>query len=381
MKNGKKMFGMNFELGMSKDSNIAATLMGVAVKDSASGNWYTFDQATNTRKNIANFKMGNFPIFLLPTKVLSVGDLIKMGGKYFYVKSLNPSGTITLLGAADGIICERLPEDSIIPGMSLYTKVVAFDTKTLTDTSSNQNMSSNVLAAMCLMGWSKEGSEDEFSLDNISDDSFNGLGSLWPVLAMSGGNLGRMFTNSDGGVNLPMLMMIGSDSDDDSSGMKQALALSQLLGGNTAGNNPISNVVSQLSIPGVTTAPVSDEAKVTCQSCNITYPSGTNFCPKCGGKTNPIATSCRKCGSALMAGAAFCHKCGSKVSPDTCPNCGKTVTDEESFCSKCGTRLKGITVQSGPAPAPVFTPVPTAEGPVFKDTPKEPLKSPQGDME
>lgn len=350
MKNGKKknLFGMNFELGMSKDSNIAATLMGIAVKDPTSGNWYTFDQATNTRRNLANLKMGNFPIFLLPTKVLAVGDLIKKSGKYFYVKSLNPSGTITLLGAADGLIKELVPEESLIPGMSLYTKVVAFDTKTLTDPSSNQNMSGNVLAAMCLMGWAKGDSEDEFSLDNISDDSFNGLGSLWPVLAMSGGNLGGMFTNAD----LSTLMMIGSGLDDDSSGMMKALVISQLLGGNATGNNPISNMVSQLSIPGVTTAAASDEAtKVICPSCNITYPSGTNFCPKCGGKTKAIATICRKCGSALMEGAMFCHKCGCKVAQDTCPTCGKTVSEEELFCSKCGTSLKpkNVTIPNSPA--------------------------------
>ncbi len=349
-KNNKNLFGMNFEFGLSKDPNIASTLMGIAVKDPASGNWYTFDQTTNTRKNLANLKkmLGNFPVFLLPTKVLAVGDLIKMGGKYFYVKSLNPSGTITLLGGADGFINEHVPEESIIPGMSLYTKVVAFDTKTLTDTSSNQNMSGNVLAAMCMMGWAKGNAEDEFSLDNISDESFNGLGSLWPVLAMSGGNLGGggMFTNADGGVNLPMLMTIGLGSDNNSSELMQTLVLSQLLGGN---NNPISNVVPQFPIPGVTTAPVSD--KVTCQSCNITYPSGTNFCPKCGGKTKPIANNCRKCGSALMSGAMFCHKCGCKVAQDTCPTCGRTVNEDELFCSKCGTPLKSATF-----PTPVVAP-------------------------
>ena len=356
MKNyGKKknLFGLNFELGMSKDPNIAATLMGVAVKNPESGNWYTFDQATNTRKNIANLKMGNFPIFLLPTKVLAVGDLVKMNGKYFYVKSLSSHNTVTLIGATDGIIQEMLPEESIIPGMTLYTKVVAFDTKSLTDTASNQNMGGNVLAAMLMMQWAKGNGSDEFSLDNISDDSFNGLGSLWPMLAMSGQNIGGMFTSADGSINLPMLMMLGSgsDSDDDASGMMQMLVLSQLLGnGTSTASNALSDVMSQLPIPGAVGSPATNKAKVLCEKCNVTYPAGTNFCPKCGKPTMAAYSNCIKCGAKLMDGASFCHKCGTKVGANTCPNCGKKITGEEKFCSNCGTVLTGIKVSATPYP-------------------------------
>lgn len=333
MKKKNNMFGFNCEMGLSKDSNIAATLMGVAVRNTENGNWYTFDIANNTRKNLANFKMGNFPIFLLPAVKLEIGDLIKKDGKYYYVKSVNPNNTITLIGAADGVITEMLKEESIIPGMTLYIKVVAFDTKSLMDVGSKENMGGNVIAAMCMMNWAN-GNNDEFSLDSISDDSFNGLGSCMPMLmAMSGGNFGNMFANAEGGINFPMLMMLGN-GDSENDGFTKMLVISQLLGGNTA-SNPISEMFS----PVIAEAPVSEE-KVVCEKCNETYPAGTNFCSKCGSATKALATSCKKCGAVLMDGAMFCHKCGAKATADTCPNCGKEIAADENFCSGCGTNLK-----------------------------------------
>lgn len=329
------MFGMNFELGMSKDPNISATLMGVAVRNADTGNWYTFDQSSNTRKNISNFKMGSFPIFLLPAKTLEVGDLIKNNGTYYYVKAVNSaSNTITLLGAKDGIIREMLPEESIIPGMSLYTKVVAFDTKSLMDNSSKENMGSNVLAAICMMQWAKNDDSADFSLDNIDDDSFNGLGSCLPMLmAMNGNDLGGIFGGADGTLNLPMLMALGSSSaDSDSNGMVQTLVLSQLLGGK---NSPISGIATSTSVNKTESG-----ESVICEKCGKTYDAGTNFCPKCGGKTKVVSTTCRKCGAILPKDAAFCPKCGVKVAQDTCPQCGRPVEADENFCPGCGRNLK-----------------------------------------
>lgn len=334
MKKNNNIFGMNFELGLSKDPNITATLMGVAVKNPETGNWYTFDTTKNTRKNIANLKMGSFPIFLLPTKKLEIGDLVKMDKKYYYVKSFNANNTFTLLGASDGIIREMLPEESIIPGMTIYTKVVAFDTQSLMDTSSKENMGSNVLAAMCMMQWAN-GNQDEFSLDNITDDSFNGLGSCLPmIMAMNGGDIGNMFTDAKGGINLPVLMALGTNSGDtDSNSMMQMLVLSQLLGGN---DSHISNIFTG----SVTADSTVTEKKVTCESCRTVYPDGTNFCPKCGGKTKAISTNCKYCGAALMADAMYCQNCGKKVSPDTCPECGRSIQNDENFCPGCGKALK-----------------------------------------
>lgn len=323
MKKNNNFLGMNFELGVSKDSNIASTLMGVAVRNPANGNWYTFDAARNTRKNIANMKMGNFPIFLLPTKKLEVGDLIKLDGKYNYVKAVN-TDTITLLGATDGVISEVLPEETLVGNMKFYTKVVAMDPKSLMDPNSKKGLGSNVLAAICMMQWNNNETA-EFSLDNINNDSFNGLGSCWPMLmAMNGGELSDMFGNAD----LPTLLLLGNGSTD----MMQNLILAQLLNGNN--ESPLKDVLP------IEVLPEKQDHAVICEECNTTYPDDTNFCPKCGKSTKKLAASCPKCGTALMKGAMFCHKCGANVTQQTCPKCGKTVEDGENFCSKCGTNLK-----------------------------------------
>lgn len=340
MKKKNGFLGMNFELGMSKDSNIASTLMGVAVKNSQTGNWYTFDVVTNTRKNIMSMKMGNFPIMLLPTKTLAVGDLIKKDGKYYYVKAVN-TGSITLLNAADGILMEMLPEESLIPGMTLYTKVVAFDMKTLTDPTTKQNMGGNVLAAICMMNWAK-GNEDEFSLDNINDDSFNGLGSCLPMLmAFNGGDIGNIFGGTNGELNLPMLMMCGNTGNDENDSMTQMLLLSQLLGNNSSVGDITKNI-----IPGANE--VAAET-VICKKCGIKYSEDTAFCPKCGEKTESIHTTCYKCGEVLKPDAMFCHKCGAKVEASACVACGEQLEGTETFCPKCGIDLTKIITNEPPA--------------------------------
>lgn len=347
-KNMKKLFGMNFELGMSKDRNIASTFMGVAVRNPENNDWYVFDSIKHTRTNISGMKMGDFPVFLLPTKTLAVGDLTKMDGKYYYVQSID-NNYITMLGAADGVIRQILPSESIIPGMNLFTKVVAFDTKTLIDPNSKENVSGNILAAMCMMQWSK-GNDSEFSLDNIDDNSFNGLGQLLPVLMATGGanGLGNMFGTADGGINLPMLMMMGSGNDsDEANDMVQMLLISQMLGS----NNPMSSMFD--SITGITstaaTKPaVSDE--VYCPNCGDTYSADVSFCPKCGTHTAIKGTVCSGCGATLKDGAAFCHVCGKKVLADTCPKCGVKITPEANFCPGCGTALKEEIKTTVPTP-------------------------------
>lgn len=330
MKN-KNLFGMNIELGMSNDRNITATLMGIAVKNTESGKWYIFDKTRNTLKNIANMKIGNLPIFLLPVKNLALGDLTKIDNKYYYVKAIDSvNNTITLIGAADGVIREMLPEENILlPGMTLYTKVVAFDANSLVDASSKNNMSGNVLAAMCMMQWS--GKQDEFSLDSITDDSFNGLGSLFPILAMNGGSFGEMFQTADGGLNFPVLMALGGSGSSNSDPMTQMLVLNQILSTNNAAS-PFDAIIPGSANPAA-------EAKVICEKCGVTYPEGTNFCSKCGAATKPVADTCSYCNATLNEGAIFCHKCGKKVISDSCPKCGNKVNEGENFCSKCGFAL------------------------------------------
>ncbi len=333
--NMKKLFGMNFEFGMSKDPNIAATFMGVAVRNSVGGNWYVFDQATHTLKNYANMKFGDFKVFLLPTNVLQLGDLTKMDGKYYYVQEVKGS-YVKLLGAADGIVVQKLLTECIIPGMNFYTKVVALDPRTLFDPSSQTNMSNNVIAALCMMNWSQ--GKSDFSLDDINDDSFNGLGML---LLMGGNNgLSNMLGNADGGgMSLPLLMMMGSGNEsDEANDVVQYMLLSQILNGSNGANTPnlFGNALS--TTPAVATA-VSDENTVYCPECGSEYPAGTNFCIKCGTRTELKGKMCTSCGETLPDGALFCPKCGQKVVKDTCPQCGNKLTEGANFCAACGYNL------------------------------------------
>ena len=361
--------GMNFEFGQSKDPNLAATLFGVAVRSSYGAPWRTYDPVNKVHKNLANAKLGDFPIFLLPVTSMQPGDLIKRDGKYYWIKEVTSEGTFKAIDSLTGLIHEILPTESLIPGLNLYTKVVAMDMKSLTDPSGN-NVANNLLSAMLLMQWSKGGdSKTEFSLDDINENSFNGMGAILPlVLAQSGGgNLANIFGGNDGKINLPMLMMLGG-SESDESGFMQMYVLSQLLGG---GNTGLESLVPGLTTPNngavPTMAPATAGNAVRCEKCGQDYPEGTNFCPKCGAKTQPIVTRCKACGVQLMPGALFCHKCGAKVGgPTTCPACHKEIPEGAAFCPYCGKNLNGDVTPSVPAAVaetPAVVAVPAVDQP------------------
>ncbi len=345
MKNTKGFMGMNFEFGMSKDPNIAATLLGVCVKNPKTGSWHCFDPNKNTVKSIT-CKVGDFPIFLLPVRQLEPGCLYKKkDGNYEFVKSIDPvTNTIQWIRPIDGVIREALPEESMIPGFNFYTKVAALDTNSLTDPTSKTNMTNNVIAAICMMQWNNNDGDAEFSIDNIDDSSFNGLGALMPLLLMNGnsglGGLG--LPGGDSNMDLTTLIALGAGMNGgDNNQMIQGLLLSGLLTGSSSAS-PLSGI-----IPGIAPTVAATEGSVICTSCNKTYGSDTAFCPTCGSKTYPVGSYCKSCGAELKPDSLFCHKCGTKVGESTCPSCGTTLTDDANFCPKCGQNVK--------AAAPVAT--------------------------
>ena len=150
----KNLFGINFnKFGVSKDPNIQSTMLGIAIKNPVSGKWYIYDQSTNSLKDIASMKLGNLPIYRLPTQTLQVGDLIDLNndGKYSFVRSVNSADrTITVVEPSTGEIREKMPAQSIIPGMTLYTKLFAISPDSLKNMSGDNPMN-NMLAAMCLL--------------------------------------------------------------------------------------------------------------------------------------------------------------------------------------------------------------------------------------
>ena len=303
----KKMFGMNLELGVSTDTNIAATFMGVAIKNPRTGDYHVYDPATQTLKNYAN---------------------MKLDGKYYYVRAVE-GNTATLIDAVDGTVITKILSECLIPGMNFYTRVVALDPRTMFDPNSKTDMSKNVLAAICMTQWSK--GESDFSLDGIGDDSMNGLGMLL-----------LMGNNKDMSNNLPMLLAMGAlGNESDNGGMMQYWLLNQIMNGGTAGGMDFFSTLTGTApatpaIPAVTTKA---DTSVVCPDCGEEYQEGTNFCSNCGAHTVQKGKHCMNCGTKLNDGAKFCHHCGHKVVTDTCPKCNAKVPEGAKFCSECGTDL------------------------------------------
>ncbi len=335
MKNFKKMLGMNFEFGVSKDTSVAATFMGVAFKDASTGNYYVYDPKTNTRKNYAGMKFGDFRVFLLPDTTLQVDQLYKLEGKYYFVKEV-ANNTVTAVDPISGNVIQKILGECVIPGMNFYTRVVALDPRTMFDNTSGTDMSKNIITALLMTQWSK--GESDFSLDNIDDDSFNGLGML---LLMGGNNGLSTMLNGEGGMNLPMILAMGNAFDsEESGGFMQYMLLNSILNGGN--NNGMNNLFG--NIPGITPAPaveaVVSEDTVFCPNCSKEFPEGAKFCSECGAHTVPKGKHCTKCGAKLINGAAFCHICGKKAVADECPNCHTKIAQDAKFCSACGFNLK-----------------------------------------
>ena len=403
------IFGINFnDFGLCTDPNISATLMGVAVRNPADNDWYIFNPTTQTLTSTGGMNLGCFDVYILPTTDIKVGDLLKLDGKYSHVQSFD-NKYVELLGVADGIVQKKLISESFIPGMKLYPKVVAFDPTTLSNLSSKENMGSSIMAAMLLMEWTKKDKTTSFSLDEVNNNSYNGLGKFLPILlATKGANgFGNILTGPDGKPDIATLMMLGSVGNDSNDTMK-ALVLSSLFSGgnNSMFGGAIPGITTTAVASGVTNASevycpecketypagtnfcshcgtqtvsvVSNAGEVFCPVCNVSYSAGTNFCPKCGTATQVKGKVCAKCGATLNDGAAFCHNCGQKVVNDSCPKCGEKVTEGAKFCSSCGTSLTPVTPKKTntlkPAPKKNTTPRKKAA-----PKPKETAK-PESDM-
>ncbi len=365
---GKLFSGM--EMGINKDPRIKSTLTGIVVQNPENGKWYAFDPATRTRKDMLNLKLGNFPIIVVPVKNLTVGKLTKRDGKYYWVQSINNDNTFTGVNAQTGAIETFVNNDSLIPGFNFYTEVIAFDGKTLLDPNSKQNMGGNVLGAMLMMKM-MDNDKAEFSLDDINDDSFNGLGMFLPMLmASKDGSLG--ITNPDGSPNIMMMMMMMGDGGEGGMNdfMKITLLSNLLGGGNNA--NPLGDMMNGITsvIPGIG-APAAAAAAVpgqyVCTACGKKFDDPeVKFCTECGGVVKAAGNVCPKCGEPLKDGAKFCHKCGAKIGANVCEACGKEVPEEAKFCPYCGNGLVNKAAAPAAEPAPAAPAAPAKKAPAKK---------------
>ena len=368
-----KLFS-GFEMGVSKDPRIKSTLTGIVVQNPKDGKWYAFDPATRTRKDMMGLKLGNFPIIVIPVKNLTVGKLTKRDGEYYWVMSVNNDNTFTGVNAMTGKVETLVNNDSLIPGFNFYTEVIAFDGKTLLDPASKQNMGGNVLSAMLMMQM-MSGDKAEFSLDDINDDSFNGLGMFLPmILASKNGNMG--FTNPDGTPNVMLMMAMMSDGGEGGfNDMLKFSLLSNLMGGGNNANplgdmmNGITSAIPGISVPTAAAAPAAGQ--YACTVCGKKFDDpAIHFCPECGGKVEAVGNVCPNCGEVLMEGAQFCHKCGAKIGGHTCDSCGKEVPEDSKFCPFCGNDL--TKKAAAPADAPAAAPAaPAKKAPAKKPAAKK----------
>lgn len=94
---------MKVEFGQNKDLNLRSTTEGIAVK--SNDGWNVFAPNGNTIINVKEIPDKDiFPIFIMPTSKLEVGDLIKDTwdtGEYYYVIEVYESNLMTV-AAKDG---------------------------------------------------------------------------------------------------------------------------------------------------------------------------------------------------------------------------------------------------------------------------------------
>ena len=125
------ILGINMEYGPNTDPNIASTFLGTAVK--VSDTWRIYDKKEQKLVDVGSTELGSLPIFLIPSRKVSAGDMIKRDGKYYYVVE-SKDGKTEMISAETGKVETVLPITGILGG-AFYTKVVPIADKLLDDDS------------------------------------------------------------------------------------------------------------------------------------------------------------------------------------------------------------------------------------------------------
>ena len=253
------LLGINLEFGANNDENIASTVLGVAVKvsDSSGEHWRIYDKDKGQITDLGKLKLGNLPIWILPTTKLEEGDLVKDSGEYYYVQKVQSGSTQTLC-ARTGELKEVIPIKNIL-GISVYSKIVAIGDAFKADSDIDKVA---IVAAACSMN-NGENQMSQILPMLLLGDSFKGAGDdITKVLLLSGfmgGNVGASDVNSDQmNQMLPLLLLkdklpfnnvegdddilkmilllTASSNSKDNAGMNQMLPL-MLLKDRLSGNN------------------------------------------------------------------------------------------------------------------------------------------------
>lgn len=228
------IFNMNMEFGPNKDENIASTLMGVAVKNGDS--WRIYDKKKKEITDVGDMRLGNLPIFILPTTQLSEGDLIKDAGEYYFVtKVATPKTPTQTLSARTGEMKSVVPIKNVL-GFSCYSKVIALsDSLNMGDDFDVEKLA--IMSAMCGQTGENGGQMNQLLPLMLFKDKLGGDDDTMKLLLMSS----MMTSEDDGGqMNQLLPLMLFKDElggDDDT---MKLLLMSSMMGGNMAGsNNPL----------------------------------------------------------------------------------------------------------------------------------------------
>lgn len=229
------IFNMNLEFGPNKDENISSTLMGIAVKNGDS--WRIYDKKKHEITDVGDLRLGNLPIFVLPTAKLSEGDLIKDDGEYYFVMKVEAGSTQTLC-AKTGEMKEVIPIKNIL-GFSCYSKVIAL--------SDYLNMESDfdvekmaIMSALCGQTAGEDGGQMNQLLPlMIFKDKLGTEDDVIKVMLMSsviGNPVAGCEQNTGMNQLLPLMFLKDKSGDDET--MKMML-MSSAMGNNSMGTNPL----------------------------------------------------------------------------------------------------------------------------------------------
>lgn len=228
------IFNMNMEFGPNKDENIASTLMGVAVKNG--DGWRIYDKKKKEITDVGDMRLGNLPIFILPTTKLNEGDLIKDDGEYYFVTKVATTKTPTqTISARTGEMKNVVPIKNIL-GFSCYSKVIALsDSLNMDDDFDVEKLT--IMSAMCGQTGETSGQMNQLLPLILFKDKLGGDDDTMKLVLMS-----SMMTSEDDGCQmnqlLPLMLFKGKLGGDDDT--MKLLLMSSMMGGNMASsNNPL----------------------------------------------------------------------------------------------------------------------------------------------
>ncbi len=230
------VFNMNMEFGPNKDDSIASTLMGIAVKNGDS--WRIYDKEKKEITDVGDMKLGNLPIFIMPTTKLSEGDLIKDAGDYYFVMKVGV-GTTQTMCARTGELKTIIPIKNVL-GFSCYSKVVAFSDSINMGTDFDMEKLA-MMSAMCGQNGENGNQMNQLLPLMLLKDKTSGDNDMEKMLKMM--CISSMMSapaeagNQNTSMNQFLPLMLLSEKDNNDNDMMKMLLMSSMMGGNMAGNN------------------------------------------------------------------------------------------------------------------------------------------------